>query len=512
MGPPPSRMEEESNNVFTRDEQHHLHIETQWVYIDPSQQLQGPFPGSRMQSWFESGFFPMTMRLKPDFEPNFRELGDYIHLFGDHFFCLHPHIFIESRMQPYVMSSAPPPPPPPPTLPYDTRQVPILSPPLDYPPSTILSTPSLVIEPTAAIADTFSTLLVQEEDVSQPPLPHVESSSLRDKIEESSMAIKHEEPKNKDIPFPSLIKTASQSIKSSGSKESRKPLSLPEDHNHHPPISSKINHNKSSTTSMVTEKEKLSIPSTASIVTEKEKLSIPSTASIVTEKEKLPIPSTASIVTEKEKLPIPSTASMVTEKEKLFIPSTASIITEKEKLSIPSTASIVTEKEKLSIPSTAAAPSKPWNITSSTKTSLPSLVEIQKLEMKQHHRLSSQEQQQLPPLPSSQQESSLPSSVLPPLSWATKRPSLEKKNPPKPLSLIDIQKEQAQNHSLSSSRIKERWDTMAPTPSSSTVPMRWSEIVSSSPPTFLPQQDPPILTRDISKSAITTSHQVTKGR
>ena len=63
--------------------------------------LRGPFTGRQMQSWFEYGFFPMIMRLKSEFEPNFRSLGDYIALFGNQFFCLPSPIFLGSRMPPF---------------------------------------------------------------------------------------------------------------------------------------------------------------------------------------------------------------------------------------------------------------------------------------------------------------------------------------------------------------------------------------------------------------------------
>lgn len=50
----------------------------QWLYRDPTGQVQGPFAASLMQSWYEGKYFTDELMIRPEEEPEFRPLAAYV--------------------------------------------------------------------------------------------------------------------------------------------------------------------------------------------------------------------------------------------------------------------------------------------------------------------------------------------------------------------------------------------------------------------------------------------------
>lgn len=55
----------------------HITPDTQWVYRDPSGQIQGPFPSHRMMEWYNGKYFPENLPLRRENDPFFEPLSTW---------------------------------------------------------------------------------------------------------------------------------------------------------------------------------------------------------------------------------------------------------------------------------------------------------------------------------------------------------------------------------------------------------------------------------------------------
>lgn len=55
----------------------HITPETQWLYRDPSGQIQGPFPSHRMMEWYNGKYFPENLPLRREQDPFFEPLSTW---------------------------------------------------------------------------------------------------------------------------------------------------------------------------------------------------------------------------------------------------------------------------------------------------------------------------------------------------------------------------------------------------------------------------------------------------
>eukprot|EP00842_Homolaphlyctis_polyrhiza_P006616 jgi/Hompol1/6956/HPOL_002397-RA len=53
-----------------------------WVYLDPSNNLQGPFTSEQMNTWFKENYFPATLPIKCVNDPNFIALYQFVEKYG----------------------------------------------------------------------------------------------------------------------------------------------------------------------------------------------------------------------------------------------------------------------------------------------------------------------------------------------------------------------------------------------------------------------------------------------
>lgn len=54
-----------------------------WVYLDPQQNVQGPFTGLEMNDWYKANFFTPDLRVKRSEDPEFEPLGQLIRRIGN---------------------------------------------------------------------------------------------------------------------------------------------------------------------------------------------------------------------------------------------------------------------------------------------------------------------------------------------------------------------------------------------------------------------------------------------
>ncbi|XP_057189251.1 GRB10-interacting GYF protein 2 isoform X6 [Triplophysa rosa] len=98
-----------------------------WFYKDPQGEIQGPFKNQEMSEWFQAGYFTMTLQVKRGCDEMFQPLGDIMKLWGRVPFTPGPTLppmvmqqlqyqyllrqqYAQALAQQKVLSSAPPPP------------------------------------------------------------------------------------------------------------------------------------------------------------------------------------------------------------------------------------------------------------------------------------------------------------------------------------------------------------------------------------------------------------------
>ena len=69
------RICEEGGMVDADDEEED---ETQWHYVDNSNELQGPFPSSHLMAWFDQGHLDADILVIEEGETEYENLGDVI--------------------------------------------------------------------------------------------------------------------------------------------------------------------------------------------------------------------------------------------------------------------------------------------------------------------------------------------------------------------------------------------------------------------------------------------------
>jgi hypothetical protein len=74
---------------------------TQWLYLDPQGNTQGPFPNEDMMEWFSAGYFPRELMLRRTKDQHFVPLDEMSRLFGRVPFEVGPQPpFLKAQQQP----------------------------------------------------------------------------------------------------------------------------------------------------------------------------------------------------------------------------------------------------------------------------------------------------------------------------------------------------------------------------------------------------------------------------
>lgn len=78
-----------------------------WYYLDPSSTMQGPFPATSMQAWYEQNYLYPDLLVRPDDDAQFRPLHAYVAEIGD---PVRPFLIPPKRVGRPSSASAPTPP------------------------------------------------------------------------------------------------------------------------------------------------------------------------------------------------------------------------------------------------------------------------------------------------------------------------------------------------------------------------------------------------------------------
>lgn len=98
-----------SNNTLTKPDPTWSADEQQWLYRDPSGQVQGPFAATLMQSWYEGKYFTDDLMIRPEQQPDFRPLAEFAHKANNNpALFLSPPPNFDQRDQPEVPSHTQP--------------------------------------------------------------------------------------------------------------------------------------------------------------------------------------------------------------------------------------------------------------------------------------------------------------------------------------------------------------------------------------------------------------------
>ncbi|KAL8581827.1 hypothetical protein ACOMHN_010201 [Nucella lapillus] len=141
-----------------------------WFYVDPQQNLQGPFTSEDMVQWFNAGYFTMCLKVKRGCDHDFQPLGDLMKQWGQVPFVpgpIHPPIV---KAQPTIASTPQEPPPPPP--PTTTTTITTLPPPAPTPPTP--SPPAFPLGQSGGGAGGTESLLMQQQLVIQHQILQVQ--------------------------------------------------------------------------------------------------------------------------------------------------------------------------------------------------------------------------------------------------------------------------------------------------------------------------------------------------